>query len=207
MLDALLKPGITRYSMCRSIVGEADEFYATTYVREDVTVTGTAELLCDIPHTGASLACELQLSPGKALRLVNVHGQPQPGHKLDTPERIAQSESLLRSAAHDDTPTVFVGDFNLLPEAHSVKVFIAAGYRNLIDDFSIATTRNELAWQRHPENKQLYADYTFTRLNELFDHDFSVDNVLVSDHLPLGLTLRHMPTPSEQSPRSSGSLL
>ena len=122
---------------------------------------------------------------------MNVHGQPQPGHKLDTPERIAQSKGLLRYAAHDDIPTVFMGDFNLLPEAHSVKLFTSTGYRDLISDYAIATTRNQHAWQRYPDNQQLRADYAFTRLNNLFDYDFSVDDVPVSDHLPLALTLRH----------------
>ncbi len=193
MLDALLKPGFTRYSMRRSIVGEADEFYATTYVREDVTVTGTAELLCDIPHAGVGLVCELQVSPKHRLRVVNVHGQPRPGHKLDTPERIAQSKGLLRYAAHDDIPTVFMGDFNLLPEAHSVKLFTAAGYRDLISDYAIATTRNQHAWQRYPDNQQLYADYAFTRLTGMYECDFGVEDVGASDHLPLVLTLRHAP--------------
>jgi endonuclease/exonuclease/phosphatase family metal-dependent hydrolase len=192
-LDKLLGGEFARHHMHKNAASEAEQFYVATYIRHGIPVISMTNLLEDIPKAGAGLACELQLSSGKTLRLVNVHGQPRPGHKLDTPERIAQSQSLLRSAAHDDTPTVFVGDFNLLPEAHSVQLFSAAGYRNLIDDYSIATTRNELAWQRYPDNKQLHVDYAFTRLNNLFNYDFSVDDVPVSDHLPLILTLRHAP--------------
>lgn len=162
MLDELLQADFTCYSMHRSIVGEVDEFYVATYVRRGIAVTATAELLCDIPHTGIGLACELEVSPKHTLRLVNVHGQPQPGHKLDTTERIAQSKGLLRYAAHDDIPTVFMGDFNLLPDAHSVKLFVDSGYRNLIGDYAISTTRNQHAWQRYPDNSN-YMQTTLSR--------------------------------------------
>lgn len=196
-LDKLLGEEFARHHMHKNAAGEPEQFDVATYIRRGVTVTSATGLLHDTPKAGVGLACELQLSPTLALRLVNVHGQPQPGDKLDAPLRIAQSKGLLHGVANDDTPTIFIGDFNLLPETQSVQLFTAADYRNLIDDFGIATTRNELAWARYPDNKQLHADYAFVRLNDLFDYDFSVEDIPVSDHLPLTLTLHHTPLQGE----------
>lgn len=196
-LDSLLGKDFARCSMHKSAAGEVDRFNVATYIRRDVALASTLKLLEDVPTAGVGLVCELQISSGKALRLVNVHGQSRPGHKLDTPGRIAQSRGLLHSATHDDIPTIFVGDFNLLPETHSVHMFGIEGYRNLIEEFGVNTTRNELAWQRYPDNKQLFADYAFIRLDSSFKYDFQVDGVLVSDHLPLVLTLQYALLASE----------
>lgn len=172
-LDELLGQDFARHHMHKNAAGEPEQFYVATYIRHGIPVTSTTNLLEDIPKAGAGLVYELQLSPGKALRLVNVHGQPQPGHKLRHTRAHRRIHKAYCVARRTTTSTVFVGDFNLLPEAHSVQLFSAAGYRNLIDDYSIATTRNELAWQRYPDNKQLHVDYAFTRLNNLFNYDFS----------------------------------
>ena len=55
--------------------------------------------------------------------------------------------------------------------------------------FKSPTTRNEIAWQRYPENKQLYADYAFVQQSSGVGYDFAVESIDVSDHLPLVLQL------------------
>ena len=63
-------------------------------------------------------------------------------------------------------------------------MFEDADYRNLIKDHRISSTRNELAWDRFPGNKQLFADYTFVS-GDVEVRDFKVPNVPISDHLPM----------------------
>ncbi len=137
-------------------------------------------------ETGQALATELDVN-GQQLTLINVHGMPYPGHKLDTDGRLRQTEQIIawlqRSAG---TPAVVCGDFNLLPSAKSVQDFAAAGYRDLIAEYAIPTTRNELAWAKHPDNKQLFADYAFTSPG-LEVREFTVPDIEVSDHLPMSI--------------------
>lgn len=123
----------------------------------------------------------------KPLVICNVHGIPVPGHKLDTPARLYQSETILNTFKSSDA-VVIGGDFNLLPEAKSIAMFEEYGYRNLISDYEIATTRNRITFEKYPDNIQYYADYAFTspRVNVV---DFVVPDDVVSDHQPLELTI------------------
>ena len=62
--------------------------------------------------------------------------------------------------------------------------FAAAGYRDLVKEYQIATTRNRLAWEKWPNNMQLYADYTFVSPGVTVP-DFRVPAIEVSDHLSM----------------------
>jgi endonuclease/exonuclease/phosphatase family metal-dependent hydrolase len=87
-----------------------------------------------------------------------------------------------------------MGDFNLLPETESVRKIERAGYRNLISEFAITTTRGSLVKKMHPEygvgpfGFQEYADYAFVTPG-IRVGSFEVPDVPVSDHLPLILTI------------------
>jgi hypothetical protein len=61
------------------------------------------------------------------------------------------------------------------------------GYKNLIGDYQIITTRNNLAWSLYPD-KQYFADYVFAS-PEIKVKSFEVPNNEVSDHLPLILEI------------------
>ena len=120
--------------------------------------------------------------------ILNFHGLPEPGNKLDTTERLLSSEKIIQIAKSMTGKIVIGGDFNLLPETQSVKMFENADFKNLISDFKIDTTRNENAWRLYPNNKQLYADFCFTSQNCKIN-SFEVPKNLYSDHLPLILDI------------------
>lgn len=186
-LDTLLLPDYASYYTSKQS-GEAS-YGLATYIRRDIAVTRTQSLLIDTPDTGVALVSTLQVTPKTQLTVVNVHGQPWPGHKLDTPGRLQQSQEIIDFTESIDGPCVVMGDFNLQPETQSVSVFADNGYRNLIEEFEIPTTRNEAAWSRFPDNKQLYADYAFARTDDSLELDFAVEDIIVSDHLPLILNI------------------
>jgi endonuclease/exonuclease/phosphatase family metal-dependent hydrolase len=137
---------------------------------------------------GEALAVEVEIN-GKHLAIVNVHGVPYPGDKLDNEWRLQQTERIISWLSDHNTPSVVCGDFNLLPETRSVQNFAAAGWRNLIADYAVSTTRNQLAWARYPDNKQLFADYTFVS-PDLDVAGFHVPDIEVSDHLPMIIDIK-----------------
>jgi endonuclease/exonuclease/phosphatase (EEP) superfamily protein YafD len=120
---------------------------------------------------------------GKKLFLGSVHGKTRPGTKLDTPIRIKQSQKIINLFSEIEDPIIIGGDFNLELKTKSVEMFEEAGYRNLIKDFSIKNTRNELSWKQF-NSVQNFADYIFTS-PEVKVKKFEVPYIEISDHLPL----------------------
>jgi len=118
----------------------------------------------------------------------NVHGKTLPGDKFDTPIRLKQSQKIIDFFADKNEPKIIGGDFNLEFDTKSVKMFEEAGYKNLIKDFDIKTTRNELSWKQFRNTpgfvQQYYADFCFTS-PEIKIKGFNVPDIEVSDHLPL----------------------
>lgn len=121
----------------------------------------------------------------KTFHLMNVHGRAFPGHKLDVPPRLKQSEEIIDFLKGKSGAKIIGGDFNLLPQTKSVKMFEESGYRDLIKDYKIKTTRNRLAWEQFPDKtKQYFADYLFVS-SKVKVKKFEVPAIEVSDHLPL----------------------
>lgn len=120
--------------------------------------------------------------------ICNVHGTAVPFDKNDTPERISQSQDILDFLADKKGQKIIMGDFNLNPDTESVLMFERAGFRNLIREYDIDTTRNEVAWAKHPEDKQLFADYAFVS-PEVTIKSFQVPKNEASDHLPMELEI------------------
>ena len=169
----------------REVKKSASEDYSLrTYIRNNIEIISVTELIKEPFEEGSALAMELVVGD-VPLAVVNVHGVSQPGNKLDTPARIKQSESIIEFLKNKgDVPKIVCGDFNLMPSTESVEIFEKFGYRNLIKDHRIPTTRNELAWAKYPDNKQLFADYTFVS-EDVKVNQFVVPNILISDHLPM----------------------
>lgn len=121
-------------------------------------------------------------------RVINVHGLSQPGNKLDTEERLKQSQTILDLLKDSKTPIIIGGDFNLMPKTKSVMMFEKTGYKNLIKEFNIKSTRNKISWEQYKDHpgfkKQYFADYCFTS-REVKVKSFKVPYNEVSDHLPL----------------------
>ncbi len=168
------------------IIDGDSQYNLCTVVKKPLRVSHSQTLLAlDDKGTGQALASTIVSPDDRALTVVNVHGAPFPGDKLDTEGRLSQSDTIIDWLDKNNTfPVVICGDFNLLPETQAVKKFALAGYQDLIADYKIPTTRNELAWKNWPDNIQLFADYTFVSPG-LNVTDFSVPNTEVSDHLPM----------------------
>ncbi|HSW99183.1 MAG TPA: endonuclease/exonuclease/phosphatase family protein [Candidatus Saccharimonadales bacterium] len=155
-------------------------FYKPGTVRllDSAVVLGGAT---DTGGLGQYVHCEVG---GRELHLCNVHGLPLPGHKRDTPERLAQSRGFLDFMAGKRGPRIIGGDFNLFPDTESIQLFSRAGYRDLVAEFQVPTTRNRLAWERFPDNPQKFADFVFID-PALALQKFAVIDNEISDHLPL----------------------
>ncbi len=111
--------------------------------------------------------------------VVNFHGLWNGKGKGDSDARLEQSEKIIRFLESKNLPTVFLGDFNLLPDTESLKKIEAYGLRNLIAEFGITSTRTSL--YAKPER---YADYVFVS-SDIAVSDFKVLPDEVSDHAPL----------------------
>jgi endonuclease/exonuclease/phosphatase (EEP) superfamily protein YafD len=122
-----------------------------------------------------------------SLLVANFHGIARPGDKLDSEDRLAQSRALQRALSEHAGPAVLIGDFNLLPETESVRL-LEVGYRNLVIELGIPTTRSRLNPFRGTPQEQRHADYAFVS-PALTVLDFQVPDIEVSDHLPLLLTV------------------
>jgi endonuclease/exonuclease/phosphatase family metal-dependent hydrolase len=103
---------------------------------------------------------------------------------MDTVERVRFSSDIIDFFKDKNAPVVIGGDFNLEPPTKSVGVFKEAGYRDLIDEHDIKTTRNHFAWDLYPGNELYYSDYVFVN-DKLKVKNFEVVDNEVSDHLPL----------------------
>ena len=181
-----LLPDFREYTDTK-FLAENNRFHQAIYVRPGVVVQHSASLLSDQTDCGLALYLQIEHN-GQLVSVCNVHGTALPVNKLDTPARIKQSSLILDFFASLQGPTIIGGDFNLEPLTQSVAMFQERGYRNLIADYTIATTRNHLVWDRHLK-PQLFADYMFTS-PEVTVEDFTVLDNEISDHLPMVLIIR-----------------
>ncbi len=120
---------------------------------------------------------------GKTFHIWNVHGISRPG-KLDNPARILQSQTILDHVHTKNGPKIIGGDFNVLPETQSIGMIKNAGYRELITEYKIPTTRNHFSWELYPGNELYYSDYVLTS-PDVSVNSFTVPANEVSDHLPM----------------------
>ncbi len=127
---------------------------------------------------------------GEQLTVCNVHGIAWPGNKLDSPIRLEQTRKILAFVESQPGEKIICGDFNLLPETKSVIQFEEHGFRNLVNEYNIKSTRGSLVKKIHPEYEhtpegfQEFADYTFVSSGIHISH-FDVPNLPISDHLPM----------------------
>lgn len=119
----------------------------------------------------------------KKFTIVNIHGTPFPGDKLDTSLRIEHSHKIKRFLNSKPGAKIMVGDFNLLPATKSIKM-LEDNMRNLIKEFNIQRTRSKLSPFYGRTDFQKFADYTFVS-NEVQVKSFEVPKLEISDHLPM----------------------
>lgn len=164
-----------------------EHFKQATYVKNHIAVANAGSVLQGADKTGLGLWVEVELGNVTFL-VLNFHGASRPVDKLDNPDRLEASRTLIDCAAARAAKPVIIGDFNLEKDTQSVAMFEQSGYRNLIHEYDIKTTRNHYAWDRFPDSKQYYADFAFVR-PEIKVVDFSVMTEEVSDHQPLLLEI------------------
>jgi endonuclease/exonuclease/phosphatase family metal-dependent hydrolase len=113
------------------------------------------------------------------ITIINFHGLWNGKGKTDTNDRIQQSKNILEFTKKLTGEYILCGDFNLLPDTESIKLFESAGLRNLIKEHNISSTRT--SFYTKPEK---HADYAFVT-NGIEVTDFKVLPDEVSDHAPL----------------------
>ena len=158
-------------------------FFQKKYINTDTQAIGELD-----ENVGLGLFTCLKTPNNQTINLCNFHGHARPGDKQDTPFRLRQSQLIIDFFKNLSTPKVVGGDFNLDINTKSVSIFEENGYRNLIKEFNIPTTRNKIVWDQYVD-KQLYADFLFVS-PDVKVVNFSVPNLLISDHLPMILEVK-----------------
>lgn len=189
-------------ALCRATIPDYEEivahkgiikdnhFFQVIYVNKKSKLLSSGTLFENQDDSGLAIYIEIQFA-GHNLYILNFHGTWRPLNKLDSPEKIRQSEELIGLFEDKKGQKIIGGDFNLFPETESIRLFEGSNYRNLIKDFHIPTTRNRLGWDRFPPpkyEKQLYSDYVFVS-PDVKVKNFSVPDIEVSDHLPMILEI------------------
>ena len=120
------------------------------------------------------------VSRGNNFLICNFHGLWNGINKLDSEDRIKQSENIIKFLNdRSEFSKVLCGDFNLLPDTKSIRMFEEAGLRNLIREFGVTSTRTSFYTKLVK-----FAGYVFIS-NEVRLKDFKVLPDEVSDHSPL----------------------
>jgi len=160
-----------------------EDFAQATYIRQTLPILDSKIVFNDGKLSGLGIATEIKLQIGETLHILNYHGISRPKDKLDNPDRLGQSQKILDYYQDKSGPKILGGDFNILPKTKSIKMFQERGYRELVEEYKIPTTRNHLYWDKRPQ-KHLSSDYIFLS-DKIEVKSFLVPSVEISDHLPL----------------------
>lgn len=154
----------------------------STFVKDKYQILKSEAILEGNIYIGEGLYTQIQ-DVDKIFHIANIHGMSKPGEKMDNPNRIEQSKRIIDYMGKINGAKLIGGDFNLDKNTESVKMFMKNGYRNLIEEYGVDTTRNRLSWERF-DNVQYWADFLFVS-PEVKVKSFEVPKNEVSDHLPL----------------------
>lgn len=112
--------------------------------------------------------------------ICNFHGIWFPKDKLDTEDRLKQSNKIKGFLRKRNEKIILCGDFNLQPTTKSILI-LEEGMRNLIKENQITSTRSATY-----EGITNFADYILVS-PEVKVEEFKVIDTSISDHLPLFL--------------------
>lgn len=118
---------------------------------------------------------------GKKINIINFHGLWTGNGKGDSDSRIKQSENIVKFLKTLSGEIIFCGDFNLKIDTESLKILEEFGFRNLIKENNITSTRTSF----YTKTERL-ADYILIT-NGIKVNDFKVLPDEVSDHNPIYL--------------------
>lgn len=133
----------------------------------------------DVGNHARNIQYVTVISNNQPITVINFHGLWNGKGKTDTEDRIQQSKNVLEFTKGIQNPFVLCGDFNLLPDTKSIRMFEDAELRNLIKEFGVTSTRTSFYTKPHK-----FADYVFIS-NDVTLKDFKVLPDEVSDHAPL----------------------
>lgn len=164
-----------------------------TFVRRPVKVLSSENIfiygkkngtnLEDPTTMPANMLCTKIQASEREYMVCNIHAYAYPGHKLDTPERIEQSQKIVDFLNKQTLPKILSGDLNLMPGVESMKM-LEKNMENLITTFNVARTRSALSPYYGTDDEQKFADYTLAS-PDIKVVDFKVPNAPISDHLPM----------------------
>ncbi len=169
----------------KAVINE-DGSFQSTYIKEKYGILRTETILMLDEYMGMGLFTKIR-TDNKTINLINVHGVARPGEKLDNQKRLEQSKGIIEFMKDYSDFKIIGGDFNLDKNTESVKMFEKNGYRNLIEEYKIDTTRNRISWEKF-NNVQYWADFCFVS-PDVKVKSFEVPKNEVSDHLPLILEI------------------
>lgn len=124
------------------------------------------------------------INNNKQYTVINFHGLWNGQGKTDSPDRLNQSEKILEFTKHINEGLILCGDFNLLPSTQSLQMIEKSGYKNLIKEYNITSTRTS-----HYTKPEKYADYIFVS-QDVVVTNFTVLPEEVSDHSALQIEIK-----------------
>lgn len=166
-----------------------DNYGLMTFVRKGLKVLAEGEIFVfkekdyvpegDVGNHARNIQYVTLMLNDKLVTVINFHGLWNGKGKTDTEDRIKQSQNIINFINSLNSECVLCGDFNLLPDTRSLKMFEDAGLKNLIKKYNIESTRT--SFYTKPEK---FADYVFISKG-ISEKDFKVLPEEVSDHAPI----------------------
>lgn len=155
------------------------------FIRKNLTVTNhggfrTYETLPQKTTDGGKITGSCQwVEIDHNLTIMNLHGLWQKNtNKVDTPERLTQSQKIQSFLQKRKGKKILCGDFNLIPNGQAMKK-LEEGMKNLVKKYGISSTRSPLYTK--PEK---FSDYVLAS-PDINIETFEVLPDIVSDHLAL----------------------
>jgi hypothetical protein len=115
------------------------------------------------------------------MMIVNFHGLYQAGRE-DTKETLRQSERMRDFLQMHGGRRLICGDFSIRPYTKSLGLIEGIGFRNLVTDYGIPTTRSDY----YTSKKHPITDYVMVT-PDISVRSFNIYPDQVSDHLALGV--------------------
>lgn len=171
---------------------ESNEWGLAIFIKKDISIIETGDIFvfrhrdAMIEGDGSTLGKNLQYLiieiNGKKLNLLNFHGLWNGQGKIDTEDRISQSQRVVEFVQKLNGGIILSGDFNLRPDTKSIKIIEDdLNLENLITKYNISSTRTSFY-----EKEEKFADYTLVS-SDIEVGEFKVLPDEVSDHAALFL--------------------
>lgn len=159
------------------VISEGNAFIFGKYNHEWTFLSNNPKKYIDVPRLIHYVV--IQTKEGETL-ISNLHGYWIPESKEDTPERLEQSDKIIKFFDSRKSRKILCGDFNLNPNTQSM-LMLEKNMVNLVKKHKVKSTRSNLHTR-----KDKFADYILVS-KDMKVLDFKVLQDEVSDHLPLFL--------------------